>query len=99
MTSEMACRVREFEAAFASHFGFPHALRCHCLALRSLLRRWARGGDEVIVRAHLHVTVEAVLQVGAIPVVDIDESLNINPTVAEQAITSHIGHSSRRHDG
>lgn len=86
-------RVREFEGAFASHFGFPHAqaVSTGSAALRLALETLGIGrGDEVIVPAHTFIaTVEAVLQVGAIPVVvDIDESLNINTAAAAQAITS-----------
>lgn len=86
-------RVREFEAAFAKRFDFAHAqaVSSGSAAVRLALETvGVRAGDEVIVPAHTFVaTVEAVLQVGAIPVVvDIDESLNIDPAAVERAITS-----------
>jgi 8-amino-3,8-dideoxy-alpha-D-manno-octulosonate transaminase len=86
-------RVREFEAAFAARFGFPHAqaVSTGSAAVRLALETLGVGaGDEVIVPAHTFIaTVEAVLQVGAIPVVvDIDESLNIDPAALERAITA-----------
>ena len=86
-------RVREFEAAFAARFAFAHAqaVSTGSAAVRLALESVGVGaGDEVIVPAHTFIaTVEAVLQVGATPVVvDIAESLNIDPAAIERAITS-----------
>ncbi len=85
-------RVREFESAFAKRFGFPYAqaVSSGSAALRVALETLGIGaGDEVILPAHTFIaTLEAVMQLGATPVVvDIDETLNLNPAAVQQAIT------------
>jgi len=86
-------RVREYEMAFAEYFNFPHAqaVSSGSAALKIALEcAGVVPGDEVIIPAHTFIaTAEAVLQVGAVPVVvDIDESLNMDPAAMEQAVTS-----------
>lgn len=86
-------RVREYERAFAEYFEFPHAqaVSSGSAALRIALEcAEVLPGDEVIIPAHTFIaTAEAVLQVGAVPVVvDIDESLNMDPAAMERAVTS-----------
>ncbi|MCL6475536.1 MAG: DegT/DnrJ/EryC1/StrS family aminotransferase [Firmicutes bacterium] len=86
-------KVREFEAAFAR---FQDAQFAVCVtngtaALEVALRAAHIGcGDEVIVPPYTFIaTATAVLSVGATPVfVDVEEeSLNIDPTKIEEAIT------------
>jgi 8-amino-3,8-dideoxy-alpha-D-manno-octulosonate transaminase len=84
-------RVREFEAAFSKHVGCPYAqaVSSGSSALKVALKALGIGpGDEVITTAFTFVaTVEAIFEVGAIPVlVDINDTLNIDP----KAITEHI---------
>ncbi len=85
-------RVREFEAAMCQKVGCAHAqaVSSCTAALRVALAALGVGrGDEVIIPAFTFVaTAEAVIQSGAdLVVVDIDESLNINPAACEAAIT------------
>src|SRR5262249_51016132 len=86
-------RVREFENYVARQWDVPYvqatasgsaALWCAMQALG------VRPGDEVITQAFTFVaTVEAILMCGAKPVlVDIDESLNMDPAALDAAITS-----------
>ena len=84
-------KVREYERAFATYFGFPYAqaVASGSAAVRLALEcSGVRPGDEVIIPAHTFIaTAEAVLQVGATPVVvDIDESLNMSPAAMAAAI-------------
>ncbi len=85
-------RVREYERAFAERFGFSHsqAVSSGSAAVRVALEAAGVGpGDEVVTQSHTFVaTVEAILQLGAVPViVDIDETLNMDPRALEEAIT------------
>lgn len=89
--------VREFEQGFAKHFGYRHAIAVSsgtdaCIvACASLYDKGAERGDEIIVPACSFVaTSNAVLAAGFVPrFVDIElETLNINPNLIEQAITS-----------
>jgi 8-amino-3,8-dideoxy-alpha-D-manno-octulosonate transaminase len=85
-------RAVEFERAFADWMGVPHALAVSSgtAALTVALRALGVGpGDEVITQAFTFVaSVEAILQVGARPVVvNVDESLNMDPGALEAAIT------------
>jgi 8-amino-3,8-dideoxy-alpha-D-manno-octulosonate transaminase len=85
-------RVREFEKAFASRMGVPYAqaVSSGSAAVKiGLIASGVVAGDEVIVPAFTFVaTVEAVLEVGAVPViVDVDDTLNISPSAFEAAIT------------
>lgn len=86
-------RVREFERAFASRMDVPYAQAVSSGSAAVKIGLAALGvvpGDEVIVPAFTFIaTVEAVLEVGAVPViVDIDDSLNMSPAALESAITS-----------
>lgn len=86
-------RVREFEKAFARRMGAPYAqaVSSGSAAVKVALVSQGIGcGDEVVVPAFTFVaTVEAVLEVGATPViVDIDDSLNMSPAAFESAVTA-----------
>jgi 8-amino-3,8-dideoxy-alpha-D-manno-octulosonate transaminase len=81
-------KVREFEEAFAAYLGARHTLgvTSGSTALKVALTALDVGpGDEVIVPAFDFIaTYEAVLEVGAIPIMaDIDESLNLDPLEIE----------------
>lgn len=85
-------KVREFEQALASHFGckYVQAVSSGSAALVVALRGLGIGpGDEVVTQSFTFVaTVEAILDVGAVPiVVEIDESLNMEAGALERAIT------------
>lgn len=86
-------RVREFEKAFAARMSVPYAQAVSSGSAAVKVALVAAGidkGDEVIVPAFTFVaTIEAILEVGAVPViVDVDDSLNMDPAAAEAAITS-----------
>ena len=86
-------RVREFERAFAQRLGIPYAqaVSSGSAALKVALKAMGvKRGDEVITPAFTFVaTVEAILEVGAVPViVDVDETLNMSPRSLENAISS-----------
>ncbi|MER8417112.1 aminotransferase class I/II-fold pyridoxal phosphate-dependent enzyme [Mesorhizobium sp. M1329] len=80
-----------FEARYAQHLGVEHfalaASGTYGLAA-GLIGLGIGPGDEVLVPAHTYMaTATAVLSVGAIPViVDIDESLTIDPIALRDAI-------------
>ena len=85
-------KVREFEAAAARKFAAAHAqaVSSGTAALRVALAALGVGrGDDVIIPAFTFVaTAEAVIQSGAnLVVVDIDDSLNIDPAAVAAAIT------------
>lgn len=85
-------KSKELEEAINKKFGSRHAqLVCNgTAALTTALATLGVGyGDEVIMPAFTFVaSFEAVLSVGAVPVlVDIDESLTLNPDAVRQAIT------------
>lgn len=85
-------KVRQFEQEFAAYHGAAHALgvTSGSTALKVALAAMdICPGDEVIVPAFTFLaTYEAVLEVGAIPVMaDIDETLNIDPASIEKRIT------------
>ena len=87
-----AYRVREFEKAFAQRMDAPFAQAVSSGSAAVKIGLVAIGigpGDEVIVPAFTFVaTIEAVLEAGAVPViVDVDESLNMDPAAFEAAIT------------
>lgn len=87
-------KVRQFEKAFAEYCGVGYALgvTSGSAALKVALTAMDIGpGDEVIVPAFTFVaTYEAVLEVGAIPVMaDIDGSLNLDPDDIEAKITPY----------
>lgn len=85
-------KVREFEAAICNKFQVSHAqaVSSGTAALHVALECLGVGrGDEVIIPSFTFVaTAEAVLQSGAdLVVVDIDDSLNIDPNAVKAAIT------------
>ncbi len=85
-------KVRDFERAFAKYSGVKYALgvTSGSAALKVALTALDVGpGDEVICPAFTFMaTYEAVLEVGAIPVMaDIDESLNLDPDDIPNKIT------------
>jgi 8-amino-3,8-dideoxy-alpha-D-manno-octulosonate transaminase len=87
-------KVREFEEAFTKYCGAQYALgvTSGSSALKVALTAMDVGpGDEVIVPAFTFLaTYEAVLEVGAIPVMaDIDDSLNMDPDDMEKRITPY----------
>ena len=87
-------RVREFERAFAEYLGVKHAIAvssCTAALHLSLVVAEIGSGDEVITTPYTFTaTAEAIRYVGAKPVfVDIHpDTLNIDPSKIEQAITS-----------
>lgn len=86
-------RVREFELAFAQKMNVSHAqaVSSGTAALRVALAALGVGkGDEVIIPAFTFVaTAEATIQTGAdLVIVDVDDSLNMDPSSLEAAITS-----------
>ena len=87
-------KVREFEEAFARYCGAKYALgvTSGSTALKVALTAMDVGpGDEVIVPAFTFIaTYEAVLEVGAIPIVaDIDDTLNMDPDDIKKRITPY----------
>jgi 8-amino-3,8-dideoxy-alpha-D-manno-octulosonate transaminase len=87
-------KVREFEEAFARYCGAKYALgvTSGSSALKVALTAMDVGpGDEVIVPAFTFLaTYEAVLEVGAIPVMaDIDSSLGLDPDDIPRKITPY----------
>jgi 8-amino-3,8-dideoxy-alpha-D-manno-octulosonate transaminase len=87
-------KVRQFEEEFASYCGAGYALgvTSGSAALKVALTAMDIGpGDEVLVPAFTFLaTYEAVLEVGAIPVmVDIDETLNLDPQEIEKKKTPY----------
>lgn len=88
--------VEMFENAFAKKFGYPHAIATSSgtdagiVAMTTLLERGAGRGDEVITPALAFVaTGNCILAAGLVPkFVDVElETLNINPSLIEAAIT------------
>jgi len=85
-------KVREFEQAMANYCGAKYALgvTSGSAALKIALTAMDVGpGDEVIVPAFTFLaTYEAVMEVGAIPVMgDIDDTLNLDPDDIERKLT------------
>jgi len=85
-------RVREFEKQFANYMGVKYAVAVSSgtAAIKTALVAAGIGpGDEVITQAFTFVaTVEAIVDVGARPViVNIDDTLNMDPHQLERAIT------------
>src|SRR6201996_2645388 len=85
-------KSKELESAICSTFGSQYAqlTSSGTSALTTALAALGIGsGDEVIMPAFTFVaSFEAVLSVGAIPVlVDIDETLTLNPEAVRKAIT------------
>ncbi len=85
-------RVDEFEKMIAEKVGVNHSL-CVCngtAALKiALVALGVKAGDEVITQSFTFIaTVEAILELGAIPVItEIDASLNMDPIDLEKKIT------------
>ncbi|HEV8675473.1 MAG TPA: DegT/DnrJ/EryC1/StrS family aminotransferase [Methylomirabilota bacterium] len=85
-------KAAELEQAFAQAMGARHALAVTSGTGALIVGLAALGigpGDEVIVPTYTWVaTVNAVVTLGAVPVfVDIDESLTMDPTAVEAAVT------------
>lgn len=85
-------RVREFEKQFATKLGSAHAQAVTSGTIAQYVAMLAMGvqaGDEVITQSFTFVaTVEAILAIGAVPViVDIDDTYNMDPAALENAIT------------
>lgn len=85
-------KAKELESAICSTFQVKHAqlVSSGTAALTTALTALGIGyGDEVIIPTFTFVaSFEAILSVGAVPVmVDIDESLTLNPKAVEKAIT------------
>ena len=85
-------KAKELEAEICKTFGTSHAqlVSSGTAALTTAMAALGLGaGDEIIMPAFTFVaSFEAVLSVGAIPVmVDIDESLTLDPEAVAQAIT------------
>lgn len=86
-------KVREFERATAEKFGSPYAQAVSSGSSAVLVALRALGvgpGDEVITQSFTFVaTVEAIIEVGATPVVaEIDDSLNLDPEKLDRFVTS-----------
>lgn len=86
-------RVQEFEHAFAEYLGVDHALAVTSgtSAIQvALVGMGIKPGDEIITQAFTFVaTVEAIRAVGAKPIiVNVDDTLNMDPVELENAITS-----------
>ena len=85
-------RVDEFEKKITEKVGAKYAL-CVCngtAALKlALIALGVKAGDEVIMPSFTFIaTIEAILEVGAMPVVaEIDKSLNMDPRDLEKKIT------------
>lgn len=85
-------RVDQFEQAIAKKVGAKHCL-CVCNGTAALkLALFAAGvkpGDEVISQSFTFIaTAEAILELGAIPVMtEVDETLNMDPVDLEKKIT------------
>ena len=85
-------RVLEFQEAFARELGAKHclAVTSGTAAIKVALKGLGiRPGDEVITQSFTFVaTVEAIIDTGAVPVVvNIDETLNMDPNELAKAIT------------
>jgi len=86
-------KARELEQAICKYFGVKHAqlLSSGTAALSTAMAALGIGaGDEIIMPTFTFVaSFEAVISVGAVPVlVDIDESLTLDPAAVEKAITA-----------
>lgn len=85
-------RVDEFEQVFAEKMGVKHALAVSSgtgALIAALRAMGVTRGDEVITQSHTFIaTVEAIIEVGATPVItDVDASLNMDPNDLERKIT------------
>jgi 8-amino-3,8-dideoxy-alpha-D-manno-octulosonate transaminase len=86
-------KAKEMEAAVCKTFGCNHAmlLSSGTAALTTVMAAMGIGyGDEVIMPAFTFVaSFEAIISVGAVPVmVDVDDTLTLNPDAVRNAITS-----------
>lgn len=85
-------RVDNFEKAFAERLGVKYALALSSgtAALQTALKALdVKPGDEVITQSHTFIaTVEAIVEVGAKPVItEVDETLNMDPVDLKKKIT------------
>lgn len=86
-------KVLEFEKGVAARLGakYAHAVTSGTAALKAgLIALDIKPGDEVITQSFTFVaTVEAIVEVGAIPVItEIDKTLNMDPDDLERRISS-----------
>lgn len=86
-------RVDNFEKAFAEKLGVKYALALSSgtAALQTALKALdVKPGDEVITQSHTFIaTVEAIVEVGAKPVItEVNETLNMDPVDLRKKITS-----------
>ncbi len=86
-------RVKLFEKEFAEYLGVKYAVAVSSgtAAIKTaLIAAGVKRGDEVITQAFTFIaTVEAIIDIGAIPIViNIDSTLNMDPNELEKAITS-----------
>lgn len=86
-------RVRDFEQAFAARLAAPHALAVTSGTAAVKVGLWALGvrpGDEVVTQSFTFVaTVEAILELGATPVVtEVDATYGMDPADLERRITA-----------
>ena len=85
-------RVDNFEKAFAEKLGVKYALALSSgtAALQTALKALdVKPGDEVITQSHTFIaTVEAIVEVGAKPVItEVNETLNMDPVDLKKKIT------------
>lgn len=87
-------RVKEFQSAFASWLGAANAIavdRGRAALLLALKILGIREGDEVIVQSYIfHVVVDAILEIGARPVLadSGEEDFNVSPAAIARELTS-----------
>ncbi|MDA8172448.1 MAG: DegT/DnrJ/EryC1/StrS family aminotransferase [Nitrospiraceae bacterium] len=85
--------IKEFETAFARRLGAPGAAavdRGRSALLLALKTLGIKGGDEVIVQSYIfHVVVDAILELGARPVLADSrlDDFNVDPRAIERGIT------------
>lgn len=85
-------RVDDFEKAFAAKLGVKYALGVSSgtTALQAALKALdVKSGDEVITQSHTFIaTVEAIIEVGAKPVItEVNETLNMDPVDLRNKLT------------
>lgn len=85
-------KVRDFERACAGYLGIPHAQAVSsgsAALLVGLRALGVRPGDEVITSCFTFVaTIEAIIDVGATPVIcEVDDTLNLDPVDLQRRIT------------
>jgi len=86
-------RVKKFETKFANYIGTKYAVAVSSgtAAIKvALIAAGVKAGDEVITQAFTFIaTVEAIIDVGAIPVIiNVDDTLNMDVNELKHAITT-----------